>query len=659
MTLLRQLLASVTVAILLILTFAVAFSTYGVRGYLNEQLHADSENAATTLALSIAGADDQDVQTYTLFVASLFDSGRFKKVEMVDTKGQVLVSRESHAVSEDGPPAWFSQLLPLETPLAQRAVSTGWMQVGKVIVIADDSEAREALWQTTLRIVLWGLLTGVLWAIFVWFTVHWMRTALRHEITRQVDAIVEGRTEITPVTSTVIADLLPREQVLVKARERVYASRQEATARIQSLTIEVNQDPVTQLPNRRYFINELRRSLSTDADHQKNTTDVHQNMGFVLLARQRDLGQIAAALSHQEVDQWLYETGQLLIEVANSFKDLNVEIGRLNGSDFAVLMNGGSGPDVMLLAQELRRALMTRSAKLAPRLQARWAFAMTDYERGNELPEVFARLDNALMKSESAGHGEIETLLLESAAADDDDQVMAGAKWRQRLEEALSNHSVQLSCQLTTYVSIQGDPIETHDASLTLLNPHDPDAAPLSGFVFFPVAVRMGLSGAFDLKALKLACEWLGHQQGQLVIRFSVPSLLEDDFADKVRGFLSEHPQTEWSRLVVELDAWALSAYPSEVGLMSDILREAGVRIGLRSVNQHMDVIAHLEGLPLAYLKVAGGFMSEPQVTQGGLELLSALLKTAQSIQVRVLSEPVPSTALLNLLEQGGVYLRE
>src|SRR5690606_22015878 len=126
MSLLKQLLLSVTVAIVFILAGTLVFSIDGARQYLNTQLQAQSENAASSLALSLAQPANQDEITRELLIAALFDSGQFREIGLKGTDGQVMVERQASAATGPGmAPAWFSRLLPLATPTATRQVSDG------------------------------------------------------------------------------------------------------------------------------------------------------------------------------------------------------------------------------------------------------------------------------------------------------------------------------------------------------------------------------------------------------------------------------------------------------------------------------------------------------------------------------------------------------
>src|SRR5699024_4879750 len=251
MTLLRQLLLSVTVASVMILVGALVFSINGARSYLNAQLQAQSDNAATSLALTMSQSDDPDQAEQELLIMALFDSGQFEAIELHDTEGQPLAVRRASRSTDSRVPSWFSQVLPLRTPHASRPVSSGWNQVGVLTIVADADDAREALWKTSLHITGWVVLAGLLWLAFVALVLRWLRRALHAVIARQVDSVADGRDPAPIRLSRQVSDLMPKGQVLTQARERVRASREESSAKIESLTIELNTDPVTNVSNRR------------------------------------------------------------------------------------------------------------------------------------------------------------------------------------------------------------------------------------------------------------------------------------------------------------------------------------------------------------------------------------------------------------------------
>ncbi|MBN9403732.1 MAG: diguanylate cyclase, partial [Burkholderiales bacterium] len=194
MSLLRQLLLSVTLAILVILAGATLFSIGSARQYLDAQLQGQSDSTATSLALTLSQPSNQDPTVRELLISVLFDSGQFRVVEFLDPTGRILIRREIEDGHDDRvtAPNWFSHLLPLERHEAQRQVTNGWSQLGVVRLQANDAYARNALWASTVRIVTLTVGAGILWGLFVVMLMRWLRRALQDDVTARVQAMARA-----------------------------------------------------------------------------------------------------------------------------------------------------------------------------------------------------------------------------------------------------------------------------------------------------------------------------------------------------------------------------------------------------------------------------------------------------------------------------------
>src|SRR5690606_8368017 len=165
----------------------------GARSYLNERLHADAENAASSLALSLSQPAYQDAVTRELLMTALFDSGQYRSIAFSVPNGEVALLLERGVKATHAQvPAWFDSWLPILAPTVSRAVSDGWKQVGEVAVTPEDTYARETLWNMTWKVLLLVLAAGVLWALFAIVLIRWLKRALKNEISEQVRAIAEG-----------------------------------------------------------------------------------------------------------------------------------------------------------------------------------------------------------------------------------------------------------------------------------------------------------------------------------------------------------------------------------------------------------------------------------------------------------------------------------
>ncbi len=104
---------------------------------------------------------------------------------------------------------------------------------------------------------------GILWAVFAFMLVGWIKNRLLREISDHVRSI--GQDSPTEQVEARVPELSGVVQALNQTRERIHASVEEQNAKIESLELELNQDPVTGLPNRKYFVNEFRRALEAPA----------------------------------------------------------------------------------------------------------------------------------------------------------------------------------------------------------------------------------------------------------------------------------------------------------------------------------------------------------------------------------------------------------
>ncbi len=651
MSLLKRLLLTVSVAILIILSGTLALSIHAARQYLDGQLQSQSENAVSALALSLSQPANQDEVTRELLMMALFDSGQFRAISLTGTEGQTLFERSHPDTPGNGvAPPWFARLLPLRVPVAQRAISDGWKQVGNLSVTVDNTFARDALWSSSIRMGLLVLVAGGLWALSVVGLLSWFSRVLREEISAQVMAIgatASGTTApgaVAPLRSKV-AELTDVVHAISDTRERVRATAQEQTQRIESLEVELNRDQVTMLPNRKYFMNELRRVLQGDVGADGQALPVG---GHVLLFRQRDLQALNTYMTRAPADAWLAAMAERVGLRLAAEGPAGTLLARLNGSDFIVLMPGMEGPAAMHVVQQIKHDLQALRQLIGPGQWCRWAYALTDYDSGVTVSELLSRLDQGLRRSESVGQEEVE-YLTDAAPRN----TVSERQWQQTLVQALAEERLSLQVAAQNYAAASAT-VQRHEASLTL---QEADGALLQGALFLPVAVRLGMSATFDVRAMHLGLQWLQQHAGaQLVVKVSLPSLSDDSFLPQLRA-LWEQAADVRQRLWVELDAHGLVAYAEEVEALASAAAALGVHVGLRRLEHEPMALARLHLLPLAYVKLGSDFAQQAATSPGSQHLLQAMVATAQALQVEVYLAGSVDAETAQALQAQGVHV--
>ena len=617
MSLLKQLLISVSLAILLILTGIVWLSMDSARSYLNTQLQAQTDSAATSLALTLSQQANQDPITQELIIMAQFDSGQFSQIQLNDAEGKELFRRQTEATGTGVAPAWFSRIFPVVVAESGAQVSDGWRQVGELYLKADATYARETLWQSFVGMVAWVLGAGALWALFVLFLMRWLRRVLHEEVAEQLRSLSQqdagGAPRPSPQKKATFDELKEVRQAIVTARENILATTEEQNAKIESLQVELNQDAVTGLVNRKYLVNELRRHLEASQGLS----------GWLFLFRQRDLAEINRVMARNNVDEWLRSLSGQLQTLLNSFETTRGQftLARLNGSDFVVMATGVDAETMQRLIKSAQLILRDQRIQLPNSQFCRWAMAETDFKPGQPLAHVLSRLDQALMRAESAGHNMVEYLSSDQVDAQGEQPKGGESQWRTLIQDALVNNG--LSLHLT---SVEFKSKQWHEAILQL-HPTRTQGDVLLGYQFMPVATRLGLSGECDLRAIELALHWLeNHTTERLVMRVSLSSLAQDDFNSRAAKILASAGGAVSQRLYIELDAYSLMSEPVLVTAFGKMLAEHKVKLGVRRILHQPRILLDLQSYHVSYVRTQVEELLEITQKTGGDTLLHSVL---------------------------------
>ena len=644
MSLLKQLLISLSLAILIILVSTLWGSMNSARNYLNHQLQTQADSAATSLALTLSQPANQDTVSQELIITALFDSGQFKTIQFSSPTGEVMVQRGVDRPTQGAAPGWFKRLFPVVIAEGGAHVSDGWRQVGDVLLKADATYAQDNLWGSFIRLVGWILAAGVMWAICVLFLMRWLRKQLQEEVVQQL-LNIDADSKTAPLSKKpIFSELSVVTDALLTARKHVLATKEEQDAKIEELELELNQDEVTQLANRKYFINELRRSLER--------TDTES--GWLILFRQRDLAEINRMMLRNNVDEWLQSMSQQITAVLQqSSLHALITFARLNGSDFVVLVRNADQAQVQQLVVSISDVLRNQRVQLLSGGFCRWAIAQTDYKSGQFLGQVMSRLDQALMRAESAGHNQAE--LLQVGAAPIPPSIFSGGEtqWRVLLHDAIQTN--QFSLQTESVVGHES----WHQATLVLVSPlHD---APLTAYQFMPVATRLGLSGLCDVHGLELALRWLEDQpKARLIIRMSLSSVVQATFRIHVANLLAEAAPHVVARLCIELDAFALVEEPDEITEFGQLLSKHGAQLGVRRVIQMPRVLLLFRSIQVNYIRLSIKELNDLADQPEGNVLLRALLQVCQQLSLYVVfndADTAMSVSARSMLQEYGIAI--
>ena len=263
---------------------------------------------------------------------------------------------------------------------------------------------------------------------------------------------------------------------------------------------------------------------------------------------------------------------------------------------------------------------------------------------GDGMSDTLARLDHALMCSESADDDQVAPA---SQAADS--TRIGEYSWHDALTTALEQHKFALAVQALQDVS---GGLLHHEASLTL---HDASGAdPVPASIFMPPAVRLGLSAECDIQALRLGLDWLyahmgarGARGAGLAVSTRVPGPAGKDARRPARP----HPAADHRsgcRRPARTEHRDARAVPSGHATQA--------RVGLTRLSQQFGALEHLHEFPFSYLKLGGGFVAGLLHSPGSQHLAATVAAAAQTLGMAVYAEDVPDTATQSILEKIGIH---
>ena len=625
MSMYRQLWLAIIISTLLALGGSLFASMLSARGYLQSQLSIKNADNAAALALTLSQSNPDEVSA-ELAVSSLFDSGHYELIRIVDPAGKTIVERMEPVVELDAP-LWFVHRLPINATPGQAQISKGWKQFGTVTLISHSRFAYGALWQSAYEMATALALAGLIGGYLGSLVLRRLRIPL-NAVIAQAKAITERR--FVTIDEPRVPELRQLAIAMNATVGRLKSMFDDEATRLETVRREANFDPLTGLANRSYFMARLR--ALTDGE---NSTG-----GTVFIARLANLTDVNQALGREATDELLRRFAAVIDSVGDTLPEALAA--RLNGADFALLVPSMAAPQTT--ADDLLDRLAKEAATFLPDRPSTW-LGCGHFTRGIEVGAVLAQVDAALAAVEAEGRNGLRIVDMRGC----EDAPKSSEEWSRLIHRALEQRWVRL---VSFPVSGLDGQLLHRECPLRLMFDEGGEWQPAGRFL--PVAERLRLTPQLDLAAVALGLDELDAKPdlAGLAINLSASSIQLPGFRGELHALLKRHSST--TRLWLEVsEAGALAHFDAFRALCLE-LKNVGCQMGIEHFGRQFSEIGRLHDLGLDYLKVDASFIRGLESNAGNQAFLKGLSSIAHGIGLTVIAEGVASEAEFRALTNVG-----
>lgn len=628
MSLIRQIWLLLLGTLLLAFAAGTVINTGSVRHTLQTQLDLKNSDNATALA-QVLSQQKGERELMELTLTAQFDTGFYRRIRLVGADGTLLFDRSAQPVPQQAP-AWFVELVPIETKAGVAQVSDGWRALGSVEVLSQTAFAHDQLWRGSLDSALALAVVGVLAGLLAALVVGRIQRPL-NDTMRQAESLQRG--EYLTVDEPRVPELrrLTRTMNAMVARLRTVFEGQ--AAQVEGLRRQVSLDALTGVSNRAHFLAQLDAHLHRD--------DGAAGGGLVLL-RLLQLAEMNRRIGHAETDRTIAAVGAALRGVAEGTP--GAFVGRLNGPDFAFGVPAGG------VASSLAKLLIERVRALLPQPGdgVGVVAGAAEARRGMPMAELMGQADLALARAEAAGPNSVAN------AAEPDARrpawsLLGEHRWSEVLHQALQEERALLA----SYPVVDRVHNLVHLECPMRLQLEPQGAFEIAGD-WLPLAVRTRMTPSIDALALALALRAIAQDGQPRCINLSPASLADSGFAARLRALLVEHPAAA-HKIWLEVGE---SAAADQFELLRELtrqLRPLGARVGLEHAGERLGRIERLFEAGLDYVKLDASIVRDAGIDSGRANFVQGLATMLHTLSLEVIAEGVGNAADAQAMWACGV----
>jgi len=398
-------------------------------------------------------------------------------------------------------------------------------------------------------------------------------------------------------------------------------------------------DPLTDLPNRTLFFEQLEKAL--------RNAELEGDAIAVLLVDLDNFKHVNDTLGHPAGDVLLKDVAKRLTSIVNR----NYFLSRFGGDEFLVILEGCS--DTFLIDAYAREIvdLLSKPFYLGDQeIVIGCSIGITIYpDHGIEPNKLIQDADIAMYHAKEEGRNTFRYFTDEM-----DREITEKVRLKNQLHGALSRNEFHIHYQ--PQVDIATGKVSGIEA---LLRWDSPDIGSVSPEIFVPMLEETGMITDVGYWVLRAACKQAlslvaqGYESFRMAVNFSPNQFMAKDLVNEIKAILDE----------VGLSAKYLEIEITENVFMKDReriyealneLKQLGVFVTLDDFGTGYSSLEYLKRFPINGLKIDKTFVADLASDKGSQELVAAIIAMSKTLNMQSLvAEGVETKAQLNLLRKA------
>jgi len=622
MSLIKQLWLAIITVLLLAFVGSLTVAVTSSRAYIEQEIRIKNADNANALALAMTQLPKDDT-TVELLLSAQFDTGHYRVIRFLTPTGEPMVSREdSEAVTDV--PGWFVDLVDFDVPPGTAVVQDRWRQFGQLELQSQHAFAYHSLWRSTLTMTAWFAAAGMISLLIAYLIVRHIRGPL-NTVTQQAHDIGQRRFTTAPLPRT--RELRAVSEAMNRLSASVKDMLEKESEQIDRLRRQLLEDKVTGALTREAFLDRLRYNLSQDDE---------SSYGTVALVRANGLARLNERIGHQQTDALLQALSQRLADIAHAHGE--GQVGRLNGSDFALLLCGEV--DSQWLRERLDANLGALVADHAPVLSL--PAALSPYQQGDERGPLLAGLDGALSAAE--GKGQQAVVVCEGSCRETLYQTRP--EWREALTSAMAEGVL-----LGQYPVIgAAGHLLHHEAPVRLLLKGEWRQAG----VFLPWISRLKLHDSLDLKVVEAALMAIRDHGEPVGINLSHAAVTQPNMTLALQQRLAAN--TDVAHLLwLEVPESVARSDLDSFRHLCKVLQPYGSHLGMEHVGAAFRQLSALQDLGLSYVKLDATLIQNVSDRPEQQTILRGMATLCHSLAIQAIAEGVVDERDIDTLFELGL----